>query len=484
LCALTLCVLSLHKYRNEKVSILCYSFVRHYFLSYEPLLATHNRAGEISYHFSGSNTITATLITYTKVSSVAADRDSISFHWGDGTPDQIFYRTNGPLNSSNFHNGEIVAADYKKNTYTGTHHYTQTPPAGFTVISFADPNRTSSIINMANSVGTPFYIEDTVWFRNMSDNFGPILLYPPLDMAIVGDTFFHNPAAYDVEADSLTFDLVTPLQGSGQDVSGYISPSVSAFGRLSTLTIDRDNGEIIWASPSAQGVYDIAIRICEYRDGQILSTMIRDMQIIVVSDTAIHAPLNGRFADTTIAPLQSFAFVCHSNDTVATHVDTLSAYGGPFVFMPDSASFPMVSGNPISGTMTWTPGPNRYKARETRIVAFRSQTNTTIPVSTIRAFRITVADTLFSGLATMHNTTDNERIRVYPNPVSGQGQIFVNSITAGSVSISDAMGRLLYEVAVSAGQNSITLRLPEGLFFYKAVLTNGESQTGQISVTR
>ena len=454
------------------------------FLSKESLLATHNLAGEISYHFSGSNTITATLITYTRVVFTAADRDSIYFHWGDGTSDQIFYRSNGPLNSNNFHSGEIVTADYKKNIYIGTHHYTQIPAPGFAVVAFIDPNRSSSTINMTNSVGTPFYVEDTVWFRNMSDNFGPSLLYPPLDIAVVGDTFFHNPAAYDVEADSLTFDLVTPLQGSGQDVSGYILPSSAAFGVPSTLTIDRNNGEIIWATPSTQGIYDIAIRVCEYRDGQILSTMIRDMEIMVILDTAIHAPLNGRFIDTTIAPGQSFAFGCVSNDNAATHIDTLSAYGGPFVMMPDSASFPTVSGNPISGSMSWTPGSNRYKARETRIVSFRSKTNTRKSLSTIRAFRITVADPLFNSLASLRSSSYDEEIQLYPNPVSGQGQIFVNSPMTGTVYFSDAMGRLLSETAISSGENSISLRLPSGLFFYKALLINGDSQMGQISVAR
>ena len=41
------------------------------------LWATHNRAGEITYVQTGDLTIRATVTTYTKASSIAADRDSV-----------------------------------------------------------------------------------------------------------------------------------------------------------------------------------------------------------------------------------------------------------------------------------------------------------------------------------------------------------------------------------------------------------------------
>ena len=43
----------------------------------QPLLATHNRAGEITYVQIDDQTIRATITTYTKTSSQAADRDSL-----------------------------------------------------------------------------------------------------------------------------------------------------------------------------------------------------------------------------------------------------------------------------------------------------------------------------------------------------------------------------------------------------------------------
>jgi hypothetical protein len=41
--------------------------------------ATHNRAGEITYVWVAPNTLQVTIATWTKASSVAADRDSLTF---------------------------------------------------------------------------------------------------------------------------------------------------------------------------------------------------------------------------------------------------------------------------------------------------------------------------------------------------------------------------------------------------------------------
>ena len=63
------------------------------------LYATHNRAGEITVEQIGNCsdlTLRVTVTTYTKASSIAADRDSVEVSWGDGTK-QWLYRTNGPI---------------------------------------------------------------------------------------------------------------------------------------------------------------------------------------------------------------------------------------------------------------------------------------------------------------------------------------------------------------------------------------------------
>lgn len=60
-------------------------------------------------------------------------------------------------------------------------------------------------------------------------------------------------------------------------------PDEIARGPTNNLTINSRTGEIIWNAPVLQGEYNIAIRILEYRKGQLINSVLRDMQILVRS---------------------------------------------------------------------------------------------------------------------------------------------------------------------------------------------------------
>ena len=85
-----------------------------FFLTQQKALATHNRAGEIVIDQIGPLTIRATIITYTKASSVPADRASLTIFWGDTKMDSV-PRSNG--------NGVILSGDIKYNEYSFIHTY-------------------------------------------------------------------------------------------------------------------------------------------------------------------------------------------------------------------------------------------------------------------------------------------------------------------------------------------------------------------------
>ena len=86
-------------------------------LSPAALFATHNRAGEIHIRQIGPLTVEATIITWTKASSIPADRDTLNICWGDGTPCQAVKRNNGGGN------GVVLAGNIKYNTYVIIHTY-------------------------------------------------------------------------------------------------------------------------------------------------------------------------------------------------------------------------------------------------------------------------------------------------------------------------------------------------------------------------
>ncbi len=241
------------------------------------VFATHNRAGEIIYEQIGPLTIRATIKTYTKASSVSADRDSLQLDWGDGSAD-ILYRQN-----NNGAGEQIPSTDVKINCYVGEHTYASR--ATYT-LSFIDPNRVSGILNVnyPNSVDIPFYLETTFTLLNVQFqglNNSVELLEPPLDYTCVDQPFIHNPNAYDSDGDSIGYELIFPMMDIGTPVPNYQYPDAIMAGIDNMISLDELTGNFLWDSPQAVGEYNIAIKISEYRNGVLISSIIRDMQISV-----------------------------------------------------------------------------------------------------------------------------------------------------------------------------------------------------------
>ena len=125
------------------------------------LFATHNRAGEITIRQiepCDLLMIEATITTYTKGSSVAADRDTLTLCWGDGFCEQV-PRMNGGGN------GVDIGNDVKINIYQSTHTYSA---RGKYTISMTDPNRNGGVLNVnpPGSDNVPFHLQTTYEFLN------------------------------------------------------------------------------------------------------------------------------------------------------------------------------------------------------------------------------------------------------------------------------------------------------------------------------
>ena len=239
------------------------------------LNATHNRSGEITYEQIDPVTIRATITTYTKASATGVDRDSLTLDWGDNTS-ELVARTNSP--------GVIIPGeDIKLNTYTAEHTY---PGRGTYTLSFMDPNRVNNIqnVNFPNSVDVPFYVQTTFTFVNpqfQGLNSSVILLQPPIDFACVGQRFVHNPNAFDPDGDSLSYELIVPFQSEDTEVPRYRFPNEILPGSNNLISLNEITGDFVWESPQSAGEYNIAIKINEFRNGVLLNSVVRDMQIFV-----------------------------------------------------------------------------------------------------------------------------------------------------------------------------------------------------------
>lgn len=289
------------------------------------LFATHQRAGEISYTYVSGLTYEFTIVTYTYTPS-PADRPEIEVSWGDGTTTVI-----NRLQKINLDN------NISKNVYVSRHTFSA---AGTFHVTFEDPNRNAGIINIPSSVEVPFFIETIVVINPfIGGNSSPQLMTEPIDNGCTNVIYYHNPGACDPDGDSLSYSLISCRGYDGEDIPGYSLPNAS-----NSISIDPVTGDLIWDSPTMAGEYNIAILIQEWRNGVMVSSMVRDMQItiapcnnlppeILVDDTCVLAGTRLVLPVTVIDTTSSFV-------TLTATGELLLLEDSPVQFMPITDSTP------------------------------------------------------------------------------------------------------------------------------------------------
>ncbi|HYG03470.1 MAG TPA: gliding motility-associated C-terminal domain-containing protein [Chryseosolibacter sp.] len=263
------------------------------------LFATHLRAGQITAIRKNCNSLTFIIFVriYTNTDNtdvkVGGEDDILDFGDGsdpdgDGRPgiliDEIANSTLPGLPP-----GVGYVAFQWEHTYPANSTY---------VISYSEPNRNEGVVNMDGSVETRFYIETQI---TLDPYFGcnlntPVLQVHPIDIGCTGVAWTHNPGAFDLDGDSLSYELLVPFRGRNATVINYRDPNAPEFyenystGNEAgtgppTFNINPADGTLTWDAPGMAGEYNVAFLIREWRyiDGEWVSIgyVRRDMQIIV-----------------------------------------------------------------------------------------------------------------------------------------------------------------------------------------------------------
>lgn len=333
--------------------------------------ATHMRAGEITYIWKSGLTYEVTIVTYTYTLS-PADRPYYDISWGDGKISTI--NRNEKIDLPN---------DVSKNIYVGQHTY---PGADTYIISLQDPNRNGGVINIPNSINTPFYIETKLVINPfLGVNNSPILLNSPIDMGCVNTPFIHNPGAYDVDGDSISYKLTICKTEDGLEIKGYSFPATSNL-----FSMDPISGDLLWDSPLLIGEYNVAFIIEEWRYGQLIGSTMRDMQIeITVCDNK--PPIIANINDTCIlaGTLLEFNIVATDPDTV--DIITLSATGSPFQVATNPAVFVTTNGiNMVTSTFSWNTTCEHVKKQPYTVTVKAKDNSYPAKLTDFETFMITV----------------------------------------------------------------------------------------------
>lgn len=423
--------------------------------------ATHNRAGEIQVEYVDNLTRRATIVTYTKASSLPADRTQLTINWGDGTTEMV--------NRSN-NNGELLPNDVKKNVYVLTHRYDK---FGNYIISSMDPNRNGGILNVnfPQSDATQFYIQTSIMVSATLKNSTPMLLNPPIDRGIVGVPFKHVINAFDSEDDSMAYRLITPMTDFNTPVVLYEFPDKIRPGTNNKISLNEVTGEFTWNSPQQAGEYAIAIKVISYRNGVAIDSTVRDMQILIESRTGILPEIGTEVPKLVeVKAGQEVFLVLKSKiqQDANGKLFKLIATGGAFEVTNNKAEFNN------KGYQTATSDTFRWKVTEEHarkmpyMIVFKLEDNTFESAGLANYYVLQIK---VNSLASKTQELDNQSLKIFPNPAYDAITLdFDGKNEPVKIEVLDVTGRTVFTTQLK-NQNTYILKkenVGKGLFWVRA----------------
>lgn len=214
--------------------------------------------------------------------------------------------------------------------------------------------RNAAITNISTPGSSTFYIYATLNNIIASCNNSPTFSNKPVPFLCRGQNFCFNHGAYDSEGDSITYQLITPKQTASTNVN-YIAPFTASNPLTSspTTSFNASTGDICM-TPQNLEVTVMAVLVNEYRNGQLIGTVERDLQLTVMncannlpSLTGINGTNN---FSMTVCANQPACFDIFSNDPDAGQNLTVTWDNG----IP-GASFTTTSASHPTATFCWTP---------------------------------------------------------------------------------------------------------------------------------
>lgn len=215
--------------------------------------------------------------------------------------------------------------------------------------------RNSTIANVQNPnlTGTTFSIEISPEAQNVC-NSSPVFNNLPQVVLCVGESVNVSLAATDIDGDQLQYEFCAPLAG-GSDVLTAPDPDspppfdevtyASGFSStmpipgLPPIEINPNTGQVT-GIPNIQGQFAVAICVSEYRNGNLLSRVIRDFQFNIAECPSI---IEGSLVSDEVGFNLFYVNSCNDFDVRLTNtsipLDNIINYEWTVVFGPDSTLF-------------------------------------------------------------------------------------------------------------------------------------------------
>lgn len=225
------------------------------------------------------------------------------------------------------------------------------------VIGWSSCDRNNAITNIKVGLGVCLYTEATLNNANGLCNSSPQYASLPIPYICSNQLFTYSHGAFDSDGDSLSYQLAQPLSAAGKPISyntGYsITEPVKNTGGFN---FNPETGTMCF-TPSQQQFSVVSVKVLEYRNGVLIGTYLREMQLVVSANCSNTPPTIGGGSCSDIGAISNLK-------------------GGSSVNQTDSNVVTMCPGDSISFNM-------RFVDNDGDKVTLTSQVGVSIPGATL-----------------------------------------------------------------------------------------------------
>ncbi len=171
-----------------------------------------------------------------------------------------------------------------------------------------------------------FYLSASFDNLNLISNSSPAFSNAPLAFMFIGQSFTYSPLATEPDGDSLLFRFVTP-QVNSTDSIPFIAGYSSGYPVLSSIpvSLNSSSGDINF-HPLQQETGVTAIRIEEYRNGNLIGYVTRDMELFVRLPLNTTEPIENKYK-VYPNPASSGKIMFTSEFACDLHIIFMNIYG-------------------------------------------------------------------------------------------------------------------------------------------------------------
>lgn len=243
------------------------------------LRATHLMGGEITVQSLGNNEYLVAMVVYRDTAGIPMQLNAI-FELSDSSGNIIntFTVPYDSLISGN----QLPQYPYGVELFLFLDTITITAPGHYS-IGWDNCCRNGAIQNLSNPLSESMYLKTEFTVFPSSSNSTPFFLVPAAIFLPVNTPWQYNPLPFDPDGDSLYWSVDAPLASASNYCAGFTTPPGDT---LNPFSLNPITGTISWTA-STQGNFVATVLVEEFRNGQRIGSIRRDMQFIVTNPAPI-----------------------------------------------------------------------------------------------------------------------------------------------------------------------------------------------------